>query len=284
MGYAILKDASSIREKIRELFTVRTRSRRRVILGPLAGLASFDLLPDVRNVELYSWGQEAHPDAVALAGLTARGVRIHWVDPMNLRLYWAKGKGAVICPGCRSGGLLNETDREAEGDLALYFDDTALPVVDAVLGPLLLEPAGNDSLADLQESCALLWRLAEGITLVEPPIPSVAPANPVAAVNEPEFLSQGEGLGVVQNRRLARAGLPDTWYHFLEGECWEAEGLLCFYDRPRSRRVEHLCRFYAAWLGGMENETVGPESTPKRSVSKKRNRGKGEEPSPSPSL
>lgn len=260
MGYAILKDAASIRKKIRELFTVLTRSRRRVILGPLAGLAPFDLFPDVRNVELYSWGQEAHADTAALAGLAARGVRIHWVEPMNLRLYWAKGKGVVICPGFHSGGLLDEADREDEGDWALYFDDAALPVVDAVLEPLLLKPGEYDTFSDLQESCALLWRLAEGITLGEPATSSVAPATLIPTGDEPELLSRPEEPEEAPDRRLTRSGLPDTWYHFLEGECWEDEGLLCFYDRPRSRRVEHLCRFYAAWLEGLENETVGSEA------------------------
>jgi hypothetical protein len=236
MGYAILRDEGSIREKIQELFTSRTHDNPRVVLGPLAALVPADHFPDIRDVEFYSWGQENLPDQAPLATLAARGVRINWVNPMHLRLYWVKGKGALIGPGLGASNLLSDYDRQEPGDLALYLDAGALMAVDEVLGPLLLEPAGNNSFSDLQESCNLLWLLAEGITAAEP-LPAPGAEFPqTAAAHLPE-------ANVSPESRQKAAAL-ETWYDFLVEETEGPEGLLCFYERPRSRRVDYCSRFF----------------------------------------
>jgi hypothetical protein len=242
MGYAILKGEGSIQEKIRELFTSRTRSRRRVILGPLAALAPADL-PDIRDVEFYSWGQENLADPAPLATLAERGVRINWVNPMHLRLYWVKGKGAVIGPGLGANNLLADLDRQERGDLALYLDAGALMTVDEVLGPLLLEPAGSDTFSDLQESCNLLWRLAEGITAAEPPRP---PRRPRVSETSAKPGQAMDSLAALENRQKAWA--LESWYSFLAEELREPEGLLCFYDRPRGGRVERCRSFFGCFF------------------------------------
>ncbi len=66
--------------------------------------------------------------------------------------------------------------------------------------------------------------------------------------------------GWAPNRALGAAERQDAWYDFLEGECRDVEGLLCFYDHPRTRRVKHLCRFYATWLGVIDHETEDAEA------------------------
>ncbi len=241
MGYAILRDEGSIHAKIRELFKGRrTRSRRRVVLGPLAALAPLAPLKDIRDVEFYSWGQENLPDQGPLASLVDRGVRINWVNPMHLQLYWVKGKGAVIGPGLRASNLLAEYDRDHQDNLALYLDERALTAVDEVLGPLLLDPAASDTFSDLQESCNLLWRLAEGITWAEPPraYPSITPVLP--AQGEPE-----DSLAALANRQKAQT--RENWHSFLAEEMQGPEGLLCFYDQPRSKLVERCCHFFVGF-------------------------------------
>jgi hypothetical protein len=245
MGYAILKGEGSIQEKIRELFTSRTRSRRRVILGPLAALAPADL-PDIRDVEFYSWGQENLADPAPLATLAERGVRINWVNPMHLRLYWVKGKGAVIGPGLGASNLLTEFDPQERGDLALYLDAGALMTVDEVLGPLLLEPAGSDTFSDLQESCNLLWRLAEGITAAEPPRPRRTRVSAPAGTETQDSVQTRDFLAALENRQKAWA--LESWYSFLAEELREPEGLLCFYDRPRGGRVERCRSFFGCFF------------------------------------
>ena len=243
MGYAILKGEGCIREKVRELFTSRTQSRRRVVLGPLAALEPPDHFPDIRDVEFYSWGRENLPDSAPLADLTERGVRINWVSPMHLRLYWVKGKGAVIGPGLGTGCALSELPRDDTPDLALYLDAGALTAVDEVLGPLLVEPAGRDTFSDLQESCNLLWLLAEGITAAKPlnvrGHEAVHPSLEWGPVIAP---GAGDSTAVLENPHCA-ADL-ESWHEFLAEEARGPEGLLCFYDRPRSRRVEYCTRFF----------------------------------------
>jgi hypothetical protein len=242
MGYAILTDEGSIQEKIRELFTSRTRSRRRVILGPLAALVPPDRFPDIRDVEFYSWGQENLPDTTPLATLAERGVRIKWVNPMHLSLYWVKGKGAVIGPGLGVSNLLAGFDGQERGEVALYLDAGALLAVDEVLGPLPFDPAGSDTFSDLQESCNLLWRLAEGITATEPPHLRRPRVSVDSAEPEPRYSFQARSsLAALESRQ--RAWARESWFSFLAEEAREPEGLLCFYDRPRSSRVE-CCRSF----------------------------------------
>jgi hypothetical protein len=246
MGYAILKGEGSIQEKIRELFTSRTRSHRRVILGPAAALAPANL-PDTQNVEIYSWGQESLVDTAPLASLAARGVRINWVNPMHLRLYWVKGKGAVIGPGLGGGNVLTGFDRQQRGDMALYLDAGALMAVDEVLGPLLLDPAGSDTFCDLQESCHLLWRLAEGITATEPPRPRrrMRVSAPAATADRKPSVQAADSLASLENRQKAQA--RESWYSFLVEEASEPEGLLCYFDRPRTVRVERCRSFFSCF-------------------------------------
>ena len=101
-----------------------------------------------------------------------------------------------------------------------------------VLGPLAL--ASSDRLP---------WLLAQGITATGPsgalssgffqppaePTPGPAP-EAVALPATPESLQ--------------RAAALESWHNFLAEETREPEGLLCFYDRPRSQRVEYCCRFF----------------------------------------
>jgi hypothetical protein len=252
MGYAILKGEGAIRRKIRDLFSLRTRSRRRLILGPLADLVPFDHLPDIHNVELYSWGRDAFPDQGPLATLTEKGVKIKWVNPTLLRLYWVEAQGAVIGPGF---GV--EVDREDTGDYALYLGADASMVVDEVLNPLSLDPAGSDTTADFQENCALLWRLAEGITLAVAIKDERVPAPFWSPEIRPQESPQtSEALPALERRQEASA--LESWRHFLGEETQKLEGLLCFYDRPRTKRVEQCCRFFLAsagfWGEGREPE------------------------------
>jgi hypothetical protein len=64
MGSAISKGERAIRHNIRDIFSLRTRSRRRLIMGPLTNL---DHLPEnLHSVEFYSWGRDAFFDQAPL--------------------------------------------------------------------------------------------------------------------------------------------------------------------------------------------------------------------------
>jgi hypothetical protein len=41
-----------------------------------------------------------------------------------------------------------------------------------------------------------------------------------------------------------KAAALASWYEFLAEEAEGPEGLLCFYERPRSRRVDYCSRFF----------------------------------------
>lgn len=252
MGYIILKGEGAIRSKIRDLFSTRQPSRRRLILGPLKDLAVFDYLPDIHNIELYSWDQDSFTDKTPFTSLAKRGAKINWVNPMHLRLYWVKGKGAVIGPGFDAGALLAEMDQEDPGDLALYLDAAASMVVDEVLGPLSWEPPGSDTFSDFQENCNLLWRLAEGITLGGVVKKGATPALPRSVKIWPDESPQTRDTGLLSLESRQWATTLESWYNFLGEETHKTEGLLCFYDRPRTKRVENCCLFFLGLGGPME--------------------------------
>jgi hypothetical protein len=246
MGYALIKGQGAIHRKIRELFSSHSRSRRRVVWAPVAALTPLARCADVGNVEFYSWGQDRLADPKPLASLAERGVRINWVDPSHLRLFWVKGKGAVIGPGLQTGMPAAGID---SNDLALFLDAGAQIAVDEVLGPLLLDPAGGGDPAQVQESCALLWRLAEGLTAAAMVRTACAGAVlPAAAPPAPRDSGRIEPtLAALENRRQALA--LEGWYAFLAEEAHGECGLLCFYDRPRSPRVEQCRRFFLGLSG-----------------------------------
>ncbi len=49
------------------------------------------------------------------------------------------------------------------------------------------------------------------------------------------------------------------WHGFLEDESHSKDGLLCFYDRDRSREVNHWCRVLAESLAAFMAEDGWPE-------------------------
>lgn len=53
----------------------------------------------------------------------------------------------------------------------------------------------------------------------------------------------------------------DQWYRFLGDECRKENGLLCFYDRHKSREVAYFCGLLADCLtgAGEANTCEGPE-------------------------
>jgi hypothetical protein len=51
----------------------------------------------------------------------------------------------------------------------------------------------------------------------------------------------------------------DQWYSFLEDECQKDNGLLCFYDRHKSREVAYFCGLLADFLTSSAKESEGED-------------------------
>jgi hypothetical protein len=49
-------------------------------------------------------------------------------------------------------------------------------------------------------------------------------------------------------------GDREHWYNFLENECLKDNGLLCFYDRHKSREVVYFCELLAERLATAAEE------------------------------
>lgn len=48
----------------------------------------------------------------------------------------------------------------------------------------------------------------------------------------------------------------NQWYNFLEDECLKSDGLLCFYDRHKSREVAYFCGLLADCLTASAEESA----------------------------
>lgn len=48
----------------------------------------------------------------------------------------------------------------------------------------------------------------------------------------------------------------NRWYNFLEDECLKSDGLLCFYDRHKSREVTYFCGLLADCLTAPAQESA----------------------------
>lgn len=94
--YTILENSSAIHGMIRNLFSAKTRSRRRVIIVGFVGIDAPSLLPDVKDVELYCWPQAGSTNPYAINNLLKLGARVFFVDNLHTKLYWVEGKGAVV--------------------------------------------------------------------------------------------------------------------------------------------------------------------------------------------
>jgi hypothetical protein len=61
-------------------------------------------------------------------------------------------------------------------------------------------------------------------------------------------------LGIPGEERSRDHQLPNAeevrtrWFEFLQAECGERDGLLCFYDHQKSRQVSSLCQVLARQL------------------------------------
>jgi phosphatidylserine/phosphatidylglycerophosphate/cardiolipin synthase-like enzyme len=128
----LLLNSAAVREKIRWLFSERTRKRRRVILVAYVGNAAPSLLPDARNVELYCWPQVGATDPYALAKLASpeRGAKIHFVDGLHGKLYWVEGSGFIIGSANLSINALGQGRLQ---EFAVFIEDSAKLDIDRII-------------------------------------------------------------------------------------------------------------------------------------------------------
>lgn len=88
-----LKNSDEIREKIAHLFDTADQ---KVAIVAFVGSSAIEYIPNCNNLQVYCW---PHPGATSANGirlLQQKGVQVFFSDNMHKKIYWAKGKGAVV--------------------------------------------------------------------------------------------------------------------------------------------------------------------------------------------
>ena len=253
MSSIILKEFTSIRNHIKELFTEQTRGCRRVIMGANVGARASEFLPDVQDVEIYCCPQPGAINPYALEELHERGARIFFVDRLHMKLCWVKRKGVVIgLTNLNLTSLPDESDADPVREMVVYFDDSSVINIEEVISTLQVEPLTTDNISELKEKHHLFWKTVEGIGLV----PGSAQAG------EQDFLEWGQEWR--DEDSPPSAVTPGTsqsleWYQYLRAQGQVKDKVLCSYDTEKSDRLANLCNCLSDEFGlGLDEELATP--------------------------
>jgi hypothetical protein len=141
----ILRTNKSIRCKLRWLMEDTTT--RRVVLVAFVGAEAIDYLRHPEGIELYCWPNPGGTNPAGLRQLLASGVDVQAVNNLHMKVFWSKRRGAIV-------GSANLT-ANGLGDQGLHELAVFLPPghvdIDAILGPLHVEPLNRDMLNWLEQ-------------------------------------------------------------------------------------------------------------------------------------
>jgi len=152
----ILPSATSVHEKLRDLFDKRTRGQRRVALVAYIGRDADKLLPDFRDVEVYCWPQTGATDPYTLDELQRppHDAKVRLVDHLHMKLYWVEREGFVITSANLSRRALGDTIQEEVG---IFCNDPSQVPIDTIIGRLKSRPLQQAELRRLQQLHDEYW-------------------------------------------------------------------------------------------------------------------------------
>jgi hypothetical protein len=153
-----LPSSIQIRRTLSQLFSTRTRNRRRVILVAYVGQDAPKILPDYKDVELYCWGQAGATHPAALDALEKRGAIIHLCDGLHAKLYWVEEEGYVVTSANLSKNALGERTLREVG---LFSQDADEVDIVSLIKGLDSRPLTVARLRELQRAHDLFWSQRE---------------------------------------------------------------------------------------------------------------------------
>ena len=143
----ILTNSTAIHGKIKEMFSTKTRHRRRVVLVAYVGKDAPSLLPDAQGVEIYCWPQAGatHPEAIRT--LVQRGAEIFFVPSLHMKLYWVRDIGALFTSANLSRNALGVGGLHEAG---VFLEDLKGLDIDHLIHGLSAQMLTDDLLDALQ--------------------------------------------------------------------------------------------------------------------------------------
>ena len=153
-----------IKVRLKDLFSERTRTKRRVIVSTYIDDDASSFFPDMQGVEIYCCPQAGNIDPYAIEILHKKGAIIFFSEEIHMNLFWVEGNGFII--GSASLNLkqfssknINDTFHE----LAVFCTNSSkLPINDIVLS-IKKKIISEDLLDDLKEKHHLYCKTFEGL-------------------------------------------------------------------------------------------------------------------------
>ncbi len=124
-GYKVLKTSESIRKEIIKLMS--SGSQRRIAITAFVGSGARAYIPKPKGVEIICWPKAGGTNPNELRRLKQMGAEISFVDSLHMKLYLAKGQGALITSANLSTNALGSGNLKEFGvlipDKAIDIDE-----------------------------------------------------------------------------------------------------------------------------------------------------------------
>jgi hypothetical protein len=161
MDFLILKNPESIRKRLKNLFSEKTRKKRRVIVSTYLDNDASNFFPDVHGVEFFCCPQAGNIDPYALEMLQKRGAKIFFADKIHMNLYWVEDNGIIIGSASLNLSTSLWDDSNTFHELVVFFENSSKLNIDNILNLIQKEALSNDNLNDLKEKHHLFHRTFE---------------------------------------------------------------------------------------------------------------------------
>lgn len=90
----ILKNSNEVRHGITDL--MKPSGNRRVAIVAFVGLDADAYIPKPAGVEIICWPRAGGTNPTAIRRLLRNGADVRFADNLHMKVYWAKGRGAII--------------------------------------------------------------------------------------------------------------------------------------------------------------------------------------------
>jgi hypothetical protein len=112
---SFLYSSSDVRQAIIKLFS--SAEGRRVAISAFVGEGAEAYLPHPKGLELVCWPKAGGTNPAVLRKLMKLGVKVFFSDSLHIKVYWAKGRGAVVCSANLSTNALGAGNLKEAGIL-----------------------------------------------------------------------------------------------------------------------------------------------------------------------
>lgn len=141
----VLYSGDQIRRCLRTLFS--SDSQRRVAVVAFVGRGAKDFVPKPKGVEIYCWPEPGATSPDGIRDLIQAGATVRFVDYLHAKLYWAAGRGAIICSANLSNNAL---DADGLFELGVFVGPDDDFDIDLVLQSLSARPVAEAELERLE--------------------------------------------------------------------------------------------------------------------------------------